>query len=67
MAKASSEWGKKEWDDLQTAKRIVHDLASKMDKAERCGIECAEFRHVHSEMLRRLETIEKEYMPQRPY
>lgn len=66
MAKSTFEFTAKHWDLLQSAKRDLHDALPIMDKAESCGTDCQEFRHIHSEILRNLELIEQHFMPSKP-
>lgn len=54
------------FDLLKDAQRKLADLLPLMDKAERCGIECAQFREVAGELGRRFESFEREFMTPTP-
>ncbi len=54
------------FDALKRAERDLHDLLEVLDKADRCGIECQEFRQVRDELGRRLSAIEREFMTPPP-
>lgn len=57
---------KRDFDSVQDAKRTIHDLLPQLDKAEGCGIECAEIRQVAETFRNRLEAIEKQFMSPPP-
>ena len=57
---------KRDFDAVQEAKRTIHDLLPQLDKAENCGIECAEIRQVAEAFRTRLEAIEKNFMSPPP-
>lgn len=66
MVKEKTVFTLKDWEQLQEAKRILHDVLPEFDKAESCGNDCQNFREIHAEMLRRLAAIETHYLPVRP-
>lgn len=51
---------------LKDAQRDLHDILPEIDKADRCGIECREFREVLDELSRRFTAIEREFMTPPP-
>lgn len=57
---------RRHFEQLKLAQRQLHDLLPLIDKADKCGIECAEFRQIGQELGRRLETIESEFMSPPP-
>lgn len=68
MAKqqSTSEWTLSDWNKLMDAKRILADLVGKMDKAEKCGVDCQGYREIHAHMSQAFDNIQQEYMPQQP-
>ncbi len=54
------------FETLKLHQRKLHDLLPQLDKMDRCGIECAEFRQVVDELGKRLEAIEQEFMTPPP-
>ena len=46
---------------LKSAQRKLHDLLPLLDKAERCGVECDQFRALSSAIGDQLIAIEREF------
>ena len=57
---------KRDFDKLQAAKRAIHDLLPKLDSAQRCGIECEEFRELAEHFRSRLDKLQTEFMTPPP-
>lgn len=65
MGKASI-FSYRDFEKLKEAERIIHDALPQMDKAENCGVECAEIRAAAKELQSRLAAIEREFMSPPP-
>ena len=50
-----------DWDRLQAAKRLLHDLLPKIDKLQACGVECEGYKAIRDEALNTLTKIEQNY------
>lgn len=48
---------------LLQAERDLHDILPEMDKADECGIDCQEFRRLHSEMMDNIAGLKKNFGP----
>jgi hypothetical protein len=66
MAASNLIFDRSDYDRLQTAKRLLHDVLPKIDKAQSCGIECEGYRAIHAEAMRILNEIERNYFPVPP-
>jgi len=51
-----------DFDRLKSAQRKLHDLQPLLDKAEKCGVECQQFRQLSAVISEQLTAIEREFM-----
>lgn len=51
------------YEQLIRSKRILNSLVPMMDKAERCGIDCQQFRQGHGYMNEQADNILREFYP----
>jgi len=55
-------FGPEDWERLKQAQRVLHDLLPFFDKAEACGVECAGYRGLSTQLGDVMEVIEREFM-----
>lgn len=58
--------GRAEYERLKEAERILHDLVPLMDAAERCNIDCAEYRQVHQFFTESFAALNREFFTPPP-
>lgn len=51
------------FDQLKRAQRSLHDALELVDRQERCGEDCLQFRQMIDLLSKRLEAYEREYFP----
>jgi len=48
-------------DEVNNGLRKLHDILPDFDKAEKCGIDCSEFRQFHKELFDQLTAIKQQF------
>lgn len=49
--------------ELLNAEREMHDMLDELDKAEKCDIPCQEFRRIHSQYMKDIQSLRENYAP----
>lgn len=66
MAAPTGIFTRADYESLRTARRSLSDLVGKLDKARACGVDCAMFEQMRTEIDQQLAQIEMHFMTPPP-